>query len=104
MNYFFALAICFAMSGLSANEDNARWLLICDINVALYLALAWFLGFYKKRRGEPSVIDLQQHIDAIEMQRDRSEQLLREVCRHPDTPDELRAEIRQRLRPAPRCP
>lgn len=48
MNYFFALMICFAMTGLSANEENARWLLICDFNVALYLALAWFLGWKKR--------------------------------------------------------
>lgn len=100
MNYFFALMICFAMTGLSANDENARWLLICDLNVALYLALAWFLGLYKKRRSR----GLQQYVNVIEVQCDHAEQLLREVCRHPDTPDGLRTEIRQALKPAPRRP
>ncbi|AZE10188.1 hypothetical protein C4K10_1898 [Pseudomonas chlororaphis subsp. aureofaciens] len=104
MNYFFALMICFAMTGLSANEENARWLLICDFNVALYLALAWFLGFRRKSREEQSAAALQLRITDAVLEIDSLEHLLREAYHHPDTPACIRERIRKALVPAPRCP
>ncbi|WP_439861615.1 hypothetical protein [Pseudomonas sp. MBLB4136] len=38
-----AFMICIALTSLSANEENLRLLLISDFNVAIFLALAWFL-------------------------------------------------------------
>lgn len=104
MNYVFAVMICFVMTGLSANEENARWLLMCDINVALYLALAWFLGLKRKSREMQSAAALELRIERAAVERDALEHLLREACRHPDTPACIRNEIRKALVPAPRCP
>lgn len=43
MNYLFAFAACMALTVLTATDQNYRQLLISDINVALFLALAWLL-------------------------------------------------------------
>lgn len=38
-----AFLVCIALTGLSATEENLRLLLISDFNVAVFLALAWYL-------------------------------------------------------------
>lgn len=97
MNYFFALMICFAMTGLSANEENARWLLICDINVALYLALAWFLDHRKRAGGRVDVKHMQGRLDEVQGRCDSLVQLLGEIHRHPDIPTSIGERVRKEL-------
>jgi len=48
MNYLISFALCAGMTALGANETNATQLLSCDVNVALFLAIAWWLGRGKK--------------------------------------------------------
>lgn len=48
MNYFMSFAICAGLTALAGNESNAGQLLSCDINVAIFLTLAWYLGRRKK--------------------------------------------------------
>lgn len=48
MNYVYSLSACFSLTGFLATEENARMLLTCDMNVALFLALAWALDRRKK--------------------------------------------------------
>jgi hypothetical protein len=48
MNYFMSFAMCAGLTALGANESNAAQLLSCDINVAIFLTLAWYLGRRKK--------------------------------------------------------
>jgi hypothetical protein len=48
MNYFLSFAVCAGLIALGATEANASQLLSCDINVAIYLALAWSIGRRKK--------------------------------------------------------
>lgn len=48
MNYLLSFAVCAGMTALGATESNANQLLSTDINVALFLALAWYLGRRKK--------------------------------------------------------
>lgn len=105
MNYFFALMICFAMTGLAGTEENARWLLICDINVALYLALAWFLDHRKRSGAHVTVRDMQSRLDMVQTRSECLEQLLREIYRHPDVPGCISERVRKALvNPFGRCP
>ncbi len=48
MNYFMSFAMCAGLTALGANESNAAQLLSCDMNVAIFLTLAWYLGRRKK--------------------------------------------------------
>ena len=43
MNYLLSFAICLALTVMAALGDkgNVRWLLISDVNVALFLFMAW---------------------------------------------------------------
>lgn len=51
MNYLLSFAICVSLTVLSALGDslNTRYLVMSDINVAIFLLVAW--GLDKKRRG-----------------------------------------------------
>ena len=46
MNYLVAFMLCIAFSGMSALTavGNLYWLIVCDINVAIWLFVAWALG------------------------------------------------------------
>lgn len=46
MNYVAAFVLCFACTLLSAlgKSTEVKWLLMSDINVALWLFVAYFLG------------------------------------------------------------
>lgn len=43
MNYLIAFAVCLFFTVLEFNDRDAEVLLISDLNVALFLALAWAL-------------------------------------------------------------
>jgi len=48
MNYLLSFAVCAGLTALGANESNANQLLSLDLNVAIFLAMAWYLGRRKK--------------------------------------------------------
>jgi hypothetical protein len=50
MNYLAAFILCISFTVLSAlgGETDWRWLVVSDVNVAIWLWVAWWLG--KRRR------------------------------------------------------
>lgn len=46
VNYLIAFVLCLAFTALSAltASGNVYWLIVCDINVAIWLFVAWSLG------------------------------------------------------------
>lgn len=52
-NYLIAMLFCVAftvMAALAGRDDSIRWLIVSDINVAIWLTVAWFFDPNRSRK------------------------------------------------------